>query len=202
MEAVFLFKPNTLLQLVLLVVMMMMREGDSFTDACLFCVSGKEEKEWWSWVLTIMMITGNVAGSGTYRCLLWGIIVVVEECNIPTADGTGRMFIGVCCRRWYSRWWWWWWLLMTRRRKKKRMLFCCCCLLLCVFTFISCLCIFSMVAVICCKQLLQWSHRERRWIVPYIEQRLLGVESNSRSRFESGCCFWRRLACGCYSHVK
>ena len=89
---------------------------------------------------------------------------------------------------------------MTRRRKKKRMLFCCCCLLLCVFTFISCLCIFSMVAVICCKQLLQWSHRERRWIVPYIEQRLLEVESNSRSRFESGCCFWRRLACGCYSH--
>ena len=45
MEAVFLFKPNTLLQLLLLVVMMMMREGDAFTDACLFCVSGKEEKE-------------------------------------------------------------------------------------------------------------------------------------------------------------
>ena len=34
-----------------------------------------------------MMITGNVAGSSIYRCLLWGIVVVVEECNIPTADG-------------------------------------------------------------------------------------------------------------------
>ena len=29
-----------------------------------------------------MMITGNVAGSSIYRCLLWGIVVVVEECNI------------------------------------------------------------------------------------------------------------------------
>ncbi len=90
---------------------------------------------------------------------------------------------------------------MTRRRRKKRMFFCCCCLLLlCAFMYTSCVCIFSMVAVICCKQLLQWSHRERRWIVPNIEQCLLEVESNSRSRFESGCCFWRRLACGCYSH--